>query len=89
MSGYDIRILDTAAQELAKVDKTLGQRIIQRIYWLAENLDSIHLERLSGDLAGFYKLRVGDYRVVYEILWAEHLILIHAIDHRSRIYRKR
>jgi mRNA-degrading endonuclease RelE of RelBE toxin-antitoxin system len=38
---------------------------------------------------GFYKLRVGDYRVIYEILYDEQTIVIHAVGHRKDIYRKR
>jgi mRNA interferase RelE/StbE len=36
-----------------------------------------------------YKFRIGDYRVVYEILYAEKMIVIHQIGHRSEIYRGR
>ena len=39
--------------------------------------------------AGLYNLRVGDYRVLYEILHGEQTIVIHAIGHRRDIYRKR
>jgi mRNA-degrading endonuclease RelE of RelBE toxin-antitoxin system len=33
-------------------------------------------------------LRVGDWRVVYEIRNPEQLVMLHVIDHRSRIYRR-
>ena len=56
--------------------------------WLAANLDAIRLEALTGDLAGLYKLRVGDYRVIYEVLWDEETIVIHAIGHRREVYRR-
>jgi len=53
-------------------------------------LDAIRLEALTGDLSGLYnKLRMGDYRVIYEVLWDEETIVIHAIGHRSEIYRRR
>jgi hypothetical protein len=42
-----------------------------------------------GDLAGLYKLRVGDYRIIYEVLWDEETIVIHAVGHRREIYRRR
>ena len=86
---YHIRILDSAASELEGLDKPIGRRVIKRIYWLAANLDDIKLETLTGDLAGFYKLRVGDYRVLYEALVDEQSIVIHAIGHRREIYRRR
>lgn len=85
---YQIRILDAAARDLARLDPTVARRIVNRIRWFAENLDDIKPEVLAGDLAGFYKLRVGDHRVVYEILHSEETIVIHLIGHRREMYRK-
>lgn len=89
MAKYRIRILEAAIQDLARLDKSMGRRVVRRINWLAANLDTIRLEALTGDLAGFYKLRIGDYRVIYEVLWDEETIVIHAIGHRREIYRRR
>jgi mRNA interferase RelE/StbE len=86
---YRTRILDTAARELAKLDKPSGRRVVERIHWLAANLDSIKPEALTGDLAGLYKLRAGDYRIVYEILHDEQTIVIHIVGHRREVYRRR
>jgi mRNA-degrading endonuclease RelE of RelBE toxin-antitoxin system len=38
---YRVRILDAAMRELARLDKPLARRIIERITWLATNLDTI------------------------------------------------
>ena len=89
MAEYRIRILKAASQDLERLDKPTGRRIVQRINWLAANLDAIRLEALTGDLAGLYKLRVGDYRIIYEVLWDEETIVIHAVGHRREIYRRR
>jgi len=86
---YRIRVLETAIRELARLDRPVGQRIVERIRWLAANLEAIGLEPLTDDLTGLYKLRVGDYRVLYEILHDEQTIVIHAIGHRRDVYRKR
>ena len=86
---YCIRVLETAVRELARLDKPAGQRIVERIRWLAANPEAIGREPLADDLTGLYKLRVGDYRVLYEILHGEQTIVIHAIGHRRDIYRKR
>lgn len=86
---YRLRILEAAIRDLARLDKRVARRIVRRIRWLAANLETVRLEALTADLAGLYKLRVGDYRVVYEVLRSERTILIHAIGHRSEIYRKR
>ena len=53
---YRIRILDAATRELARVDKPVGRRIVERINWLVANLDDIQSEALTGDLSGLCKL---------------------------------
>ena len=85
---YQIRILDSAAGELAHLDKQIARRLVKRIRWLAANVEAIQPDALSGDLAGLYKLRVGDYRVVYEILHSEQTIVVHLVGHRREIYRR-
>jgi mRNA interferase RelE/StbE len=85
---YQIRIQDSAARELAQLDKQIARRLVKRIRWLAANIEAVKPDPLSGDLAGLYKLRVGDYRVVYEILHSEQVIVVHLIGHRREIYRR-
>ena len=85
---YEIRIQDSAARELADLDRQVARRLAKRIRWLATNVESLKPDALSGELAGLYKLRVGDYRVVYEILHAEQTIVVHLIGHRREIYRR-
>ncbi|WP_320073095.1 type II toxin-antitoxin system RelE/ParE family toxin [Nostoc sp. MG11] len=41
---------------------------------------------LTGEWSGFYKLRVGDYRVIYEFEIESQLIIITKVGHRSEIY---
>lgn len=89
MAGYRIRILHEATRDLARLDKPLARRIVERVNWLAENMDYIRPEALRGNLEGLYKLRIGDYRVVYEIIYQEKVVVIHAVGHRREIYRKR
>jgi len=84
---YRVYLLDAAARELADLDKPVRQRITQRMKWLAENLEDLNPVALRGDLAGLYKFRVGDYRVIYEIVHSEEALVIHIVGHRREIYR--
>ena len=59
----------------------------RKIYWLATNFDSITPDYLTANLAGLFKLRVGNYRVVYSFSRELRIITIHIIGHRSEIYR--
>ena len=60
---YRVRFLESAERGLECLDKPVGARVVQRIKWLVENLDSIKPKRLTGGLVGLCKLREGDYRI--------------------------
>jgi len=82
-----VRILEQAMTELSELDKTVAKRIVKRMTWLAENFDNIRPENLTENLVGFCKLRVGDYRVIYEVFADEQCLVIHKIGHRREIYQ--
>jgi mRNA interferase RelE/StbE len=86
---HQVQFLPPAEKDLAGLDSSVGKRIVKRISWLAENLAELRPEPLAGDLAGLYKLRVGDFRVLYEIVGKEELIVIHYIGHRRQIYKRK
>lgn len=86
---YHVRLLDMASKTLAKLEKPLVRRIVDRLHWLEENVQEADLEALTGELKGMYKLRVGDHRVIYELLHDERLIMVHMIGHRREVYRRR
>jgi mRNA interferase RelE/StbE len=86
---YQVQLLKPAVRSLQRLDKSVGVRVVQRMNWLGENLDSITPIPLTGDLAGLYKLREGDYRIVYEVLHKEQTIIVHLIGHRRDIYQRR
>ena len=87
--GYRVRILEPAASELGRLDKTVARRVLERIGWLADNIEKTRSQTLKGDLTGLYKLRVGDYRVFYAVIKEERIIVIHLVGHRKDVYRKR
>jgi mRNA interferase RelE/StbE len=86
---YQINLLENATTDLAQLDKQIARRIVKRLNWLADNLDNIKIETLTGNLASFCKFRVGSYRVLYEIFEEEQTIVIHQIGHRRDIYKRK
>lgn len=42
---------------------------------------------LAGELAGLWSARRGDYRIVYEILRSEQMVVVHRVQHRGTVYR--
>jgi mRNA interferase RelE/StbE len=86
---YSVKLLKAAARDLEKLDKPTAIRVVRRLRWLAENLDSINPEPLKGELRGLYKFRQGDYRIVYELLRSEQTIVVHLIGHRREVYKSK
>ena len=84
---YQAVILPKALDNLSKLDKTTSKRIVERIEWLSEHIEAISPLPLKSKLSGFFKLRVGDWRVIYEIEHKEKTLYIHKVGHRREIYQ--
>jgi mRNA interferase RelE/StbE len=84
---YQVVFLPNALDALSKLDKSIVKRIINRIEWFSENIGNSSPIPLKSKLSGFYKLRIGDWRVIYEISKKAETIFIHKIGHRKDIYK--
>ena len=67
MNSFSLHFSERALSELEKLDKPISHRVLKRIRWLADHFDSLKPQPLAGEFAGLFKLRIGDYRVIYEI----------------------
>lgn len=84
---YSIGFRHLAANDLKRLDRSVIERIVNKLLWLARLFDTIHHEELTGQWAGFYRIRVGDYRIIYRVEPRERLIIIEAIGHRREVYK--
>lgn len=83
---YRVALKRVAAKALKKIPKVDQKRIAEKIDSLSENLPTPETTKMKGNNP-FHKVRVGDYRIVYEIQDDILLILIVKIGHRKEIYR--
>lgn len=85
---YKVDYADGVADDLAKLDKPLRKRIINKIEGhLAKDPQGLG-KPLIGGFKGFWRYRFDDYRVIYRISQAEILITVFRVGHRSKIYQK-
>ncbi len=84
--SYLVEYESEALADLEKLTQSVRERIVQKINWLAENFDQINPQPLTADLSGFFKLRVGDYRVIYEFSREEEIIFVDRVRHRREVY---
>ena len=80
--------MSQALDDLKQLAVPLRKRIVKKIDWLASNFESIHPLPLSANLSGLYKLRVGDYRVVYEFDREIRVITVDWVGHRRDVYKR-
>lgn len=78
---------ESAIKDLEKVDRLIARRILRRIAWLAGNFKKVAAEPLAGEFKGTFKLRIGDWRVVYSV--ENDSIIIQFVGHRGEIYKTR
>jgi mRNA interferase RelE/StbE len=86
--SYTIEILPTARKELLSHPGTIQKRIGQKIDSLKNNARPTGVKALKSKRGDFYRLRVGDYRILYEIRDKLLLIIVIKIGHRREVYRK-
>ena len=89
MPNWQIIFTKEAEEDLGKLDGRIRQRALEKIVWLGKNFDQISHLPLGYEWQGFFKLRVGDWRIVYEINYSKSEITAHRIEHRSRAYKKK
>jgi mRNA interferase RelE/StbE len=82
--NYSIEILRTAQKQLSKIEQSQQQRIIEAIRELATDPRPSGCKKLSGRPA--YRIRIGSYRVIYEIQDKQLLIVVVTIGDRKNVY---
>ncbi len=82
---YKIEYLEEVFEQLAKIPKNLRNTIIHAINErLTEN--PLRFKPLSYNWGGFFRMRVGNYRVIYQVQKKDVIVLIVKIDTRGNIY---
>ncbi len=85
MASYSLEIKRSAAKELAALPKQDRARVITRIQTLADEPRPAGCEKLSGQER--YRLRQGEYRILYEIVDAASVVMVVKIGHGRDVYR--
>jgi mRNA interferase RelE/StbE len=85
--AYRLEISKAAQKDLSKLDHVTLIDIRQRLERLAEDADDIRHLALKGDLSGLYKLRIGKYRVIYDLRTDIQVIVVIRAGKRSDVYR--
>ena len=81
-----IELGNPAKRFLKKCDKNLYERLISEIKLLSNNSFPQDVKRVVGRKEKVFRVRIGDYRITYIVVYEQNIILIADIDKRSKIY---
>jgi mRNA interferase RelE/StbE len=84
--AYSVSFEPESIDDLDEISQDTRVRIFKKIQWLSINFEKISPLPLTSQWSGFCKLRVGDYRVIYEFDIENQLIFIARVGHRREIY---
>lgn len=84
---YEVEITSSAARALRKLERAVQVRLARAIDSLATNPRPHGAIKLSAE-DDIYRIRAGDYRIIYSIVDRRLTVLVIAVGHRREIYRK-
>lgn len=83
--AYSLTIKASAAKALKRIDRQDRLRLVEAIDRLKDEPAAGGV--LKGEFRGLRRLRVGDYRIIYEVIEDELVVLVVRIGHRKDVYR--
>ncbi|MDZ8068264.1 MAG: type II toxin-antitoxin system RelE/ParE family toxin [Nostoc sp. DedQUE08] len=85
---YEVILHPDVQEVYVNADKALAKKIARCLQQLEQTPRSHpNIKALKGDYTGYYRYRIGDYRVIYSIDDEVVQVLVVAIAHRSEVYK--
>jgi mRNA interferase RelE/StbE len=86
---YSVNFAPRTESQLKKIPKNIRDQIFDRIEKLKVNPRPENIEPLRGADIGLFRIRQGDYRIVYSIQDQKLMVLIVRVVHRKEVYKKK
>lgn len=87
MAKYDLEIRPSVRKDVEKVPRKDLKKILARIEGLRDDSRSVASVKLSG--LEYYRIRQGDYRIVYEIDDRRSIVTVAKVGHRREVYKRK
>ncbi len=85
---YSVHFVHSARKEFERLPKKIQDRVVEALHLLQHNPRSelLKVKKLKGTDA-LYRIRLGDYRIVYDVRHEQLVIVVIALGHRREVYR--
>lgn len=87
MGSYKIEPRSSLEHDLRKVDRQFIPKVLNVIESLAENPFPVQSRKMKGSESS-YRLRVGDYRIIYQVDTDNKMVIIYHVRHRRDAYKR-
>jgi mRNA interferase RelE/StbE len=86
--NYTVEVAPAAGRQIRKLDREIQRRVLTCLEGLGADPRPPDSVKLHGP-EDLYRVRVGDYRIIYEIFDRNLLVLVLKVGHRSQVYKRR
>ena len=85
---YSLNFLSNAKKEFKKLDTVVQKSIKEKLLLLVENPDILknNIKALKGEYKGKFRLRINQYRVIFQVKDEELIIIVVRVGHRKEVY---
>jgi len=85
-AAYTLVLTEQAADDIRRLDKTVVRLIRKKLRQLTEHAANYPHYALKGTMKDYYRVRVGNYRVVYKLDHAKKQVVVTQVGHRKDVY---
>lgn len=86
MAWYRLAYRPATLQDLARLERSMAQRLLDKTKWIASNIDNLRHEPVAPDLPGLSKYAVEEWRIFYSIDRDDRLVDIHGIVRQRELH---
>lgn len=87
MGAYKLTVASAVKQDVRGIDKGILDKILQKMRALAEEPFPLECRKLKGSTSS-YRIRVGDYRIIYEVDTSARTVTVFHVRHRKDAYSR-
>jgi mRNA interferase RelE/StbE len=85
MAWYRLAYRPAIFQDLASLEPSVAQRLLDKTKWIASNIENLRHEPIAPDLPDLFKYAVESWRIFYSIDRNDHMVDIHGIVHYNAV----
>jgi mRNA interferase RelE/StbE len=87
MNPFTVILTPEAQRDILRLDRTVHNRVLNRIEWIGENAELVRHPAMKGDeWRGCFKYRVGDYRIIYQLDQSILRLIVLKVGQRREVY---